>query len=483
MRLRPALVLSSSIALAVGALPVWTGAAQAAGPLTAEITGGAIVVEGSAKGDKIYVDIESPTSIQISVSDQVTWGTVPLTPGAGCAASSIPMYVRCPTAGVTKVIVRGGEGDDLLYVGWQIPAQNAGYTMPMEMYGGNGRDDLRGGPGDDKLYGEGGNDTQIIGGLGADLVSGGEGNDVGLAGEATGIQPSQFSPDIIDGGPGIDTFEENSRNSIDRVQYWSLDGLANDGSDLDDDLGNGADEGDNILPTVENIVGTYNDEFIIGSDADNQLSGGLGRDFIVGNDGDDVLSVGSSGGAIDGGPGDDEIFGYVDMVVLGGDGMDKIQAGGYIDAGPGMDTVDGRVSNDIIVTTDGVLDQVSCGSGADIIYSDSVDVLDTDPYALCELEVGAVGTRKLLPGSISLTIDQPGAGQLTVVVLDKGKALGRSTVTTTTQGAAPVTIPLSAKDKKRLARVRSLPVTVQTSFLPAGEKTPLRAERAVTLTR
>lgn len=53
MRLRPALALSSSIALAVGALPVWTRAAQAAGPLTAEITGGAIVVEGSAKGDKI----------------------------------------------------------------------------------------------------------------------------------------------------------------------------------------------------------------------------------------------------------------------------------------------------------------------------------------------------------------------------------------------------------------------------------------------
>jgi Ca2+-binding RTX toxin-like protein len=482
MRLRRALTLATSIALvASGAAIIGAMPASAAGPLSAEVVGGVLTVEGSARADHIYVNFIDPTHIQLSTSTE-NFVYVPMTPGPGCEVSPSlgKDWLQCRTAGVTKVVVRAGDGDDLVYTGVGFRSLAVGFWLPVEYYGGNGRDDLRGGPGDDKLYGEGGNDKQILGDAGADYISGGEGDDGGLRGEGSGVKPSEFRPDVIDGGPGIDTFTEG-RVGLDRTQFWSLDGIANDGSDLDDNPANGAEEGDNILPNVENIIGTWEDDVIIGSSSNNVIRDDHGTNVVVAGAGNDEIYVDTFDAIIDAGPGDDIVRAWGNATVQGGPGNDVIVAGGIIDAGPGQDSVTGATTNDVIIVNDGDLDQVSCGAGADIVFADEADVLDTD--LLCELEVGKVGTRKLLPGGINLSVVQPGTGQVTVSVIHSGRVLGTSRVRAVAAGSAPVSISLKAGDRKKFQKLKSLPVTVRTVFMPAGGGDRITVTRKVTLTR
>lgn len=476
-----ALAAAPAVALAAALLST-APAASAAGPQTVEVVGDTIRVEGSPGNDRIYVNLESPQSIEVSLDNYDTYAALPLTPGNGCSQMYVGK-VSCQTTGIVKVEVQALGGDDLVFSGRGWRSEQASYVVPMHYYGGPGRDDLRGGVGDDFLYGESGNDKQILGDLGADSIFGGEGDDVGLKGEATMTLPSQFRPDRIDGGPGIDTYEEG-RQSLDRAQFVSLDGVANDGSDLDDDVDNGAEEGDNILPTVENVVGSLNEDYMVGSAAANRLDGGLvGVNVIAGLGGDDEIFTGSSGSSADGGEGADEISFYSESIILGGPGNDKLRGGGgWVDAGPGLDDVILGESNDILTLTDGQLDRASCGGGADILYADSADLVTEGLFADCELRVGDVGTAKLTNTTIQLTIEQPGGGQLQVTVRQGKQTLGTATAQTGAAGDQRVTIPLSAKDQKRLAKLKQLPVIVQTQFTPAGGP-PGRADRKVTVRR
>ncbi|MFM9136433.1 MAG: calcium-binding protein [bacterium] len=482
-RRRSALVPVSALTAALTGAALLTAAvpAQAAGPQSVEVVGDTILMQGTESGDKIYVNIEAPDVVEVSLASNVTWGALPLAAGTGCAVKYEGL-VTCQTAGVAKVEVRALGGDDLVYAGWGWRSQNAGYTLPMHFYGGPGRDDLRGGPADDFLYGESGNDTQIVGDLGADSLFGGEGDDVGLRGEGTGVQVAQYRPDRIDGGPGTDTYEE-ARAPVDRAQFVSLDGVANDGSDLDDNVDNGAEEGDNILPTVENITGSQNDEYFVGSAAANVIKGDFGTNTILGMAGDDEIFVGVFAGNADGGEGDDEITFSNDSVILGGPGNDKLRGGGgLVDAGPGFDDVVLGDGNDTVRLTDGTLDRATCGAGADIVYADAEDILAEGLAADCELRVGDVEQSRLTATTIQLTIEQPGFGTLQVTVRQGRQTLGTARVQAGAAGNQRVTIPLSAKDQRRLAKLKQLPAIVQTQFTPAGGA-PARADRRVTIKR
>ena len=478
---RSSLVPVLTAALTGAGLLVAIAPVQAAGPQSVEVVGDTILMQGTEAGDKIYVNLESPEVVEVSLASNVTWGALPLAAGAGCAVKYEGL-VTCQTAGVAKVEVRALGGDDLVFTGWGWRSQNANFILPMHFYGGPGRDDLRGGPGDDFLYGEAGNDTQILGDLGADSLFGGEGDDVGLRGEATGVQVAQYRPDRIDGGPGIDTYEEG-RAPVDRAQFVSLDGVANDGSDLDDNPDNGAEEGDNVLPTVENVTGSMNDDYIVGSPAANVLQGDFGTNTILGMAGDDDIYVGAGPGTADGGEGDDEITFANDSIILGGPGNDKFRGGGgHVDAGPGFDDVLLADGNDILELTDGTLDRAACGAGADIVYADAEDILADGLAADCELRVGDVEQSKLTATTIQLTIEQPGFGTLQVTVRQGKQVLGTAKVQAGGAGGQKVTIPLSAKDQRRLAKLKQLPAIVQTQFTPAGGE-PARADRKVTIKR
>jgi len=190
-------------------------------------------------------------------------------------------------------VVSGGAGFDLVsYLGSTAPLNlslddvaNDGENCPGPtcegddiasdaewLQGGDKRDTLVGTSGHQVLDGRDGNNT-IRGGPGNDLLIGGKGAD-----------------DFF-GGSGVDTVSYSGH--LTRVRA-TLDGIADDGS-----LG----EGDHIRSDVENLVGSFHNDTLIGDDGPNHLTGSLGDDTLRGLGGNDVLEPDSGTDTVVGGPG------------------------------------------------------------------------------------------------------------------------------------------------------------------------------------
>ncbi|GFE66068.1 M10 family metallopeptidase C-terminal domain-containing protein [Litoreibacter roseus] len=137
--------------------------------------------------------------------------------------------------------------------------------------GGDGDDTLDGGNDGDILYGEGGDDT-MIGGSGQDYIDGGEGTDtVVYAGSSSGV--------TVDLASGTAT-----------------------GGDADGPVqivGRGTTIRHDILVDLENAVGSYFDDHLIGDDGINELSGGSGDDIMTGGGGADILNGGAGSDTAD----------------------------------------------------------------------------------------------------------------------------------------------------------------------------------------
>ena len=164
--------------------------------------------------------------------------------------------------------ISGGGGDDKLYGG---PAGDDSNTDTLN--GGSGNDMLFGGLGADILNGGPGNDS-LWGGAGQDAVNGGAGHDMIYV---------QFDPgetattaDTVNGGAGNDTvsFEKWVDEEDDTVVLI----LPNTTTDITTTVPN--------FWSIENIIGSAEDDMLTGNDADNIIEGG---------DGDDVLNPGSAG--------------------------------------------------------------------------------------------------------------------------------------------------------------------------------------------
>jgi Ca2+-binding RTX toxin-like protein len=275
--------------------------------------------------------------------------------------------------------------------------------------GGMGSDHIEGGGGDDVIDG-GAEDCS------PDTISGGSGNDT-INGEGGG--------DDIDAGPGNDTIRNrgcmpdgdtlSGGTGTDTVDYSdsykgvtvTLDGLANDGVDGEDD---------NVVPDVENVIGGHEDDVLVGSSANNLLSGlggddllggGPGNDTLSGSVGVDVLNGGSGADVLDGGSsediadysdrstavsvdldgeqGDDGAPGEGDTVqasvedIWGGAGADKLTGSNednVLDGGPGSDLLVGLGGEDatdyslrtepVHVTLDDVANDGAAGEGDNV---------------------------------------------------------------------------------------------------------------------
>jgi Ca2+-binding RTX toxin-like protein len=233
------------------------------------------------------------------------------------------------------------------------------------LVGGNGSDTLtgddganaiQGGAGSDTINGAGGND-QIGGGIGGDTLDGGAGNDavsygssaaavaVNLAlqtvhgGDADGDTIKNFESaigsahddvltgsdgantlwggagndtiqggggnDTIVGGPGADTLDGG--DGIDTLSYAGSKVAVS--VDLLDQTVAGGDASGDTIANFENAIGSDLDDFILGNDQNNRLSGGGGLDFIIGGHGNDVLTggAGADNFAFDTGDGHDTI--------------------------------------------------------------------------------------------------------------------------------------------------------------------------------
>jgi len=166
-----------------------------------------------------------------------------------------------------------------------------------------------------RLHGGGANDV-IFAGTADDAVFGGIGNDSLNAGT------SADGADVYDGGDGSDEVDYSARSSALSV---TLEGGADDGE---------TDEGDEVLPSVENVVGSQGPNELTGNELPNRLFGGAADDTLVGGPGGDTLVGGEGDDALLGEEGDDQVYGEL--------GDDDLQGG------PGDDIVDGFSGRDVI---------------------------------------------------------------------------------------------------------------------------------------
>jgi len=127
------------------------------------------------------------------------------------------------------------------------------------------------------------------------------------------------------------------------------------------DILNG-DEGDDFMH------GGPNADVMDGGDDDDYMYGASGADKMVGGDGDDQMYGGTGGDKIRGGEGDDEIFGGGNSdTIFGGPGNDQAMGGlgsDNIFLGPGNDVAFGGPNNDNIFAGLGV-DMLHGGDGND----------------------------------------------------------------------------------------------------------------------
>jgi len=202
----------------------------------------------------------------------------------------------------------GGTGNDTIYGG----------TEDDVLLGRNGADVLYGEAGDDYLAGGSGNDTlrggadndQLVDEAGADRLYGDAGNDTLL------VSQDNTSGDVFDGGTGTDllSFDRWGQAVVNHNWFsWSAlsAGLrADHGDDYFDGvavrLGDGSAYGDTFA-SIEGLVGTDRNDFLMGGSANDELRGGAGGDFLHGGAGNDTLEGGRGADMFVGAAGSDTV--------------------------------------------------------------------------------------------------------------------------------------------------------------------------------
>lgn len=298
-------------------------------------------------------------------------------------------------------LIQGDDGTDRLYGedGDDTMAGNNGDDL---MAGGNGQDTMNGGLGNDFINGQNGDDL-IAGEAGDDTLYGENGDDKIYGGDGNDYMVGGYGGDLLDGGAGLDMISYYTSNEGVIVQLSSG---HNKGGEA---------QGDNIA-NVENLEGSFYDDWLIGDNGNNLISalagndnidGKAGNDILFGGDGNDYLDGNSDNDWIAGGNGNDQIYGgrsgddilsgdagddYINGssgndILFGGTGNDTIDAGSHDDkvyGGAGNDIIDGGTGNDILFGEE----------GDDILYGHTGD----------NLLYGGLGNDKLY-GSTGLEVD------------------------------------------------------------------------------
>ncbi|MDA8914991.1 hypothetical protein N9J51_01845 [Alphaproteobacteria bacterium] len=204
----------------------------------------------------------------------------------------------------------------------------------------------------------------------------------------------------IDGGTGNDTV---SFAAVTTIGTLSLDDIRTSNDPTDSfvvtgvavDMGTGAVEGANILINVENVTGTGRDDYLQGSDANEEFRGGAGNDILRGGGGVDILHGGVGNDWLNGGAGDDILHGGEgDDWLIGGDGDNILNGGAGVDVligGAGVNTLKGDAGDDIIAFFNGGQETATGGAGADkfvINVLDGVGVSATEVDIIKDFKIG-----------------------------------------------------------------------------------------------
>ncbi|NRP16367.1 S8 family serine peptidase [Marinobacterium sp. xm-a-152] len=276
----------------------------------------------AAFGDKVTVAADAYTDFTLSLERA---GTVEL--------SSDSVY-----AGLS-----GSEGADTLIGNDQnnVLTGNGGND---NLQGGGGDDRLVGGEGIDRLDGGAGADTLDVRGraIVADTLIGGEGFDTLLVGGTQDLTSAKLSGIESIKGEATVTLNASQLNGLSKLNGVTvqLNGDATDFS-LPSTLSliNGARI---LLPNTDTEIVTSTG--ILGSAADDNISGGSQADLVYGGRGADYLSGGDGADTLVGGKGVDTLVGGAgdDQLVLGGGAYSKNSqqlSGDRIDGGAGTDTL------------------------------------------------------------------------------------------------------------------------------------------------
>jgi Ca2+-binding RTX toxin-like protein len=235
-------------------------------------------------------------------------------------------------------IINGTPGDDVL-AGTNENDTISGLAGNDTLWGSGGDDDLDGDAGNDRLDGGYGRDT-LAGGDGTDVLIGGYGRDTLTGGDSADVLIGGYENDVLNGGAGDDRLEGGELGEGDDVlnggagndllsavfdsffldRHVVMDGGT--GIDTADfygfspqsvtvNLAAGTVNGDVVLTSIENVIGSDGGDTIIGNSDANFLSGDGGEfggnDVLRGGAGDDVLYDSSTGtqDLLDGGDGID----------------------------------------------------------------------------------------------------------------------------------------------------------------------------------
>ena len=219
--------------------------------------------------------------------------------------------------------------EDFAFEGFDIPGGDAGSNT---LSGFAGDDTLNGMGGNDKLNGMGGDDT-LEGGAGADELDGGEGSDAAsYAGSGQAV-------------------------SVNLATRVAMGGDAGDPADTT--------VGADTLTSIENLIGSDQDDTLTGNNEANVIEGGGGADTIEGGAGEDTASyTGSAMGVA---------VNLLDGTASGGDAADDSLSnienleGSFrnpANASTGNDTLTGNVDSNLLMGRSGD-DRLNGGAGDD----------------------------------------------------------------------------------------------------------------------
>ena len=213
------------------------------------------------------------------------------------------------------------------------------------------------------IVGTGGNDAlngtsgpDVIAGLeGNDVLRGFGGNDVLCGGDGSNIYDAGPGYDVMAGGSSDDSFYGGDGD--DEVSYQgSYLGVT---ADLRNRVASG--QGSDVFSSIENLIGSPWNDYLVGDSANNRLVGMAGSDFVWGNEGEDILADQTpytmEVNQLIGGPGYDILYGgkATDVANFGGsplgvtvDLATGVASGEGTDQMSGIDDVVGTVTNDVI---------------------------------------------------------------------------------------------------------------------------------------
>jgi len=256
------------------------------------------------------------------------------------------------------------------------------------------------------LHGTSGDDVICTGG-GDDSVDAGAGNDIVLA------QGGRITAHL---GEGDDRFDGAGTSSAHVYGEGGNDYIL--GSDGEDDLDGG--------PGTDTILGASGDDSIDGGESADDLAGGPGADDIFGESGDDSIDGGDGNDQLSGDNGDDAIFGEVgDDFLSGGDGDDALDGGSgsnLCGTEPGYEYLPGCTFDDerpVILSTSFAKSSVEVGESSDYVLAEVV-VEDRSPLQHLEVQCDLYGWQNASPASVQVNRSSGGTRGYSMFTLNGG---------------------------------------------------------------